>query len=129
MTDRISKDCFFVKTHYKFNPADNICLTSPPPVITWLDLLHRNEQICRLKLIYAESISVFGAGSVQLSVRNKSMVINIINILRDCCHSEGEKGFLPHIFEANEISYFLAAMKNKSMVSLHVIPCRFVHRC
>jgi hypothetical protein len=36
----------------------------------------------RLKLIYEESISAFGAVCIQFSARNKSIAIKIINILR-----------------------------------------------
>ena len=71
MAYRISQDCFFVKMYYKFSPADNICLTSSPCAIIWLDSLHRNNQMCRLKFIYEESVSVCGAGCIQLLARNK----------------------------------------------------------
>jgi len=46
--------------------------------------------MCRLKLIYEECISAFGADYIQLPDRNKSTVINIMNILRYYCHSKGE---------------------------------------
>jgi len=102
---------------------------SSPPSIIWLDSLHRNEQISRLKLIYEESVSAFAAGCTQLSDLTKSIVIKIMNILRYYCHSKGENGFLPHIFEVHEISYFLATVKNKGIISLRVTPCRFLHMC
>ena len=53
-----------------------------PTFVRHRHALHRSNKMFRLKLIYEESISAFGAVCIQFSARNKSIAIKIINILR-----------------------------------------------